>query len=101
MNYQFLEQLREIMDSSYMFEQEFMKKHTTFRVGGPADVLVQPNRKELANIIKLCKKNVKLSAIFLKTTEKPRQVNGQMNKVNVFIRNSEPQNPRTIEFLRF
>lgn len=56
MNYQFLEQLREIMDSSYMFEQEFMKKHTTFRVGGPADVLVQPNRKELANIIKLCKK---------------------------------------------
>ena len=32
-------------------------------------------------IIKLCKKNVKLSAIFLKTTEKPQQVNGQMKKV--------------------
>ena len=49
-------------------------------------------------IIKLCKKNVKLSAIFLKTTEKPQQVNGQMNKDNVFIRNSEPQNLKNSEF---
>ena len=43
-------------------------------------------------IIKLHKKNVKLSAIFLKTTEKSLQVNGQMNKDNVFIRNSKSQN---------
>lgn len=48
-------------------------------------------------IIKLHKKNVKLSAIFLKTTEKSLQVNGQMNKVNVFIRNSKSQNLKTSE----
>ena len=32
-----------------------MKKHTTFRVGGPADVLVQPDETALAAILALCR----------------------------------------------
>ena len=35
--------------------QEPMKKHTTFRVGGPADVLVQPDETALAAILALCR----------------------------------------------
>ena len=33
-----------------------MKKHTTFRVGGPADVLVQPDETALAAILALCRR---------------------------------------------
>ena len=35
--------------------EEPMKKHTTFRVGGPADVLVQPDETALAAILALCR----------------------------------------------
>ena len=55
MNQQFLEQLNNIMDSSRILINEPMKKHITFRVGGPADVLVRPTQKELPEILKLCK----------------------------------------------
>ena len=36
--------------------EEPMKKHTTFRVGGPADVLVQPDETALAAILALCRR---------------------------------------------
>ena len=42
MNDQFLTELQNVMGGSGIFMEEPMKKHTTFRVGGPADVLVQP-----------------------------------------------------------
>lgn len=54
MNDQFLTELQNVMGGSGIFMEEPMKKHTTFRVGGPADVLVQPDETALAAILALC-----------------------------------------------
>lgn len=56
MNDQFLTQLGKLTDESGIFIQEPMKKHTTFRVGGPADVLVRPDEEALPQILALCRK---------------------------------------------
>ena len=55
MNDQFLTELQTVMGGSGIFMEEPMKKHTTFRVGGPADVLVQPDETALAAILALCR----------------------------------------------
>ena len=55
MNDQFLTELENVMGGSGIFMEEPMKKHTTFRVGGPADVLVQPDETALAAILALCR----------------------------------------------
>lgn len=55
MNDQFLTELENIMGGSGIFMEEPMKKHTTFRVGGPADVLVQPDETALEAILALCR----------------------------------------------
>lgn len=55
MNDQFLTELENIMAGSGIFMEEPMKKHTTFRVGGPADVLVQPDETALAAVLALCR----------------------------------------------
>lgn len=55
MNDQFLTELQNVMGGSGIFTEEPMKKHTTFRVGGPADVLVQPDETALAAILALCR----------------------------------------------
>lgn len=55
MNDQFLTELQNVMGGSGIFMQEPMKKHTTFRVGGPADVLVRPDETALAAILALCR----------------------------------------------
>ena len=55
MNDQFLTELQNVMGGSGIFMQEPMKKHTTFRVGGPADVLVQPDETALAAILAPCR----------------------------------------------
>ena len=52
---QFLTELQNVMGGSGIFMEEPMKKHTTFRVGGPADVLVQPDETALAAILALCR----------------------------------------------
>lgn len=57
MNDQFLTELQNVMGGSGIFMEEPMKKHTTFRVGGPADVLVQPDETALAAILALCRQN--------------------------------------------
>ena len=54
MNDQFLTELQNVMGGSGIFMEEPMKKHTTFRVGGPADVLVQPDETALAAVLGLC-----------------------------------------------
>ena len=64
MNDQFLTELENVMGGSRIFMEEPMKKHTTFRVGGPADVLVQPDETALAAILGLCRQyNVPYSFI--------------------------------------
>ncbi len=55
MNDQFLTEIQNVMGGSGIFMEEPMKKHTTFRVGGPADVLVQPDETALAAILALCR----------------------------------------------
>ena len=54
---EFLNELKEKIDASWIYENEPMKQHTTFRVGGPADVLVTPDTKHLPKVIALCKKH--------------------------------------------
>ena len=53
MNQQFIDALEKT--AGPVLRQEPMKKHTTFRVGGPADMLIQPDRDALSAIIKLCR----------------------------------------------
>ena len=57
MNDQFLTELENIMAGSGIFMEEPMKKHTTFRVGGSADVLVQPDETTLAAVLGLCRQH--------------------------------------------
>ena len=45
------------INEEQIYLNEPMKKHTTFRVGGPADVLVQPDETALAAILALCRQN--------------------------------------------
>lgn len=55
MNNEFYNELREKIEASCLFMEEPMKLHTTFRVGGPADVLVMPSPEELPELVALCK----------------------------------------------
>ena len=54
---EFLNELKEKINDSWIHENEPMKQHTTFRVGGPADVLVTPDMESLPEVIALCKKH--------------------------------------------
>lgn len=55
MNQKFLEQLAEILPEKNIYINEPMNKHTTFRIGGSADVLVTPGVSETAEVLRLCK----------------------------------------------
>lgn len=57
MNNEFLNELKEKIDAEWVRENEPMKLHTTFRVGGPADVFVTPDAESLPVVIALCKKH--------------------------------------------
>lgn len=49
--------LREILDIEDIKIDEPMKEHTSFRVGGPVDVLITPkNFKEVVDVVNVCKK---------------------------------------------
>lgn len=50
----FWKQLQQITGSSRCFRQENMSRHTTFRVGGPAEYYVCPERAQIGEIISLC-----------------------------------------------
>ncbi len=52
-----LHELKTISDMERMFLNEPMEKHTTFHIGGPADVLIIPNNLvEVCNILTLCRR---------------------------------------------
>lgn len=51
-----IEQIKAITNEKNIFLNESMSKHTTFKTGGPADILVVPDTKE--EIIELLKLNV-------------------------------------------
>lgn len=50
----FWKQLQQIAGSDRCFRQEDMGKHTSFRVGGPAEYYVCPGRAQIGEIISLC-----------------------------------------------
>jgi UDP-N-acetylmuramate dehydrogenase len=53
----FVTNLKNVLNSDEIFENEMMNKHTTFRTGGPAKIFVKPKTIEkLVQIIKLCNK---------------------------------------------
>lgn len=55
MDQRMLEELRQIVGVENLWRAEPMSRHTTFRVGGPADVLIAPRAEHLAKIIQLCR----------------------------------------------
>ena len=55
MNQQFLEKLKTIVGEEHFFLEEPLKNHTTFRIGGPAEVFVSPDLVQLPLIVRLCK----------------------------------------------
>ena len=56
MNLVFYNNLKDMIEDSRVYVDEPMKKHTTFRVGGPADYFVVPKTKEeVKNIVALCR----------------------------------------------
>lgn len=55
MDQKFLEQLAEILPEKNIYINEPMNRHTTFRIGGSADVLVTPGVSETAEVLRLCK----------------------------------------------
>lgn len=56
MNFEFYNQLMQVIDEKRILQNEPMKKHTTFRVGGNADFFVMPqDASEIKAIVELCK----------------------------------------------
>ena len=53
----FIEQLRGILPPEQVLVGEPMSKHTTFRIGGNADVFVSTTMEQLPDIIKIAKNN--------------------------------------------
>ncbi len=51
------EALCRISGADHVLKQEPMSRHTTFRTGGPAELLVSPSAEELPEIIKYCGEN--------------------------------------------
>lgn len=50
--------MREFLPESQVKINEPMKNHTSFRIGGPADIMVLPaNIKEVTSIIEVCRQN--------------------------------------------
>ena len=60
MNVNLKQRFQEILENNRILEAELMSKHTTFRIGGPADFFLVPeNADEIKKIIAVCKeKNV-------------------------------------------
>ena len=54
-NPEFYNKLAEIVSSEAILENEPMSKHTTFRIGGNADVFVSPKINQVADIMALAK----------------------------------------------
>lgn len=53
---QFCQKLKKQLTAGTLLEQEPMSKHTSFRIGGPADLFVQPaNEEELWNALHLAR----------------------------------------------
>ena len=58
------QRFQEILEDNRILEAELMSRHTTFRIGGPADFFLVPeNADEIKKIIAVCKE--KNSSVFI------------------------------------
>ncbi|MGN0354633.1 MAG: UDP-N-acetylmuramate dehydrogenase [Muricoprocola sp.] len=56
MNQKLFDRINEIVGKENVYQQEPLKKHTTFRIGGPAELFVTPHTsEEVAETLKACK----------------------------------------------
>ena len=56
MNVNLKQRFQEILEDNRILEAELMSRHTTFRIGGPADFFLVPeNADEIRRIIAVCK----------------------------------------------
>ena len=56
MEQNFEQSLYTVIDAAKVLQNEPMKKHTTFRIGGPADYFIMPSdEQELAEVLRICK----------------------------------------------
>jgi UDP-N-acetylmuramate dehydrogenase len=54
LNLSFEEKLNQLLEGDQIYLQEPMSRHTTFRVGGPADYYVTPQCEQVSPLISLC-----------------------------------------------
>ena len=52
---QWLEEIRAALPELVVYQQEPMKKHTTFRIGGPADYYAEPDMSQISRLIEMAK----------------------------------------------
>lgn len=50
----FDKEIRTILEEHQILQQERLDKHTTFRMGGPADYFLQPRSEQIVDVITLC-----------------------------------------------
>lgn len=55
MNKELVKELKERFPDCEILENEPMSKHTSFRIGGPAELYIAPKADQIADIVKLCR----------------------------------------------
>ena len=50
-----VEELKELLGEDNIYYNEPMSQHTTFRVGGPAELLIMPKADHIADVVRLCR----------------------------------------------
>ncbi len=54
---QLIDELKQILSEEQVLVEEPMSRHITFRVGGPAEVLVLPECDRVADVVRICRSN--------------------------------------------
>ena len=54
MNQKFIDELKSVLDESQILVNEPMSQHTSFRVGGPADLFLKPEADQIGKVIQKC-----------------------------------------------
>ena len=57
MDQKFIDELKSVLDESQILKNEPMSQHTSFRVGGPAELFLKPEAGQIGDIIYLCHQN--------------------------------------------
>ena len=56
MNEKIKQRFQTVLEKEQVLEAESMSRHTTFRIGGPADLFVVPKSvDEIAEVLKICR----------------------------------------------